>query len=90
MSILCESCTHYRVCMFPTMTPHLHGYCDELEYPFTLGIFKEALPLLPRLAPWQPQNQIEASPPPACGRNAFGPCSTESHHAPLGHRSANG
>lgn len=44
MSILCESCTHYRVCMFPTMTPHLHGYCDELEYPFTLGIFKEALP----------------------------------------------
>ncbi len=44
MSIMCQDCKNYRVALYPTLTPFIHGYCDELEYPFALAIFKEERP----------------------------------------------
>lgn len=41
MDVLCKSCKNFRVAYYPTMTPFIHGYCDELEYPFSVAVFKE-------------------------------------------------
>ncbi len=42
MDILCKSCKYFRPALAPHMIPHLHGYCDKLDYPFSKGIFKNA------------------------------------------------
>lgn len=38
---LCESCAHYEAAAFADITPHIHGYCFKLEWPFSLAIFKQ-------------------------------------------------
>lgn len=40
---LCETCAFYDAAAFPDITPHIHGYCTKLEWPFNIAIFKEAL-----------------------------------------------
>lgn len=38
---LCESCVYYEAAAFPDITPHIHGYCMKLEWPFNIAMFKE-------------------------------------------------
>ena len=38
---LCESCKHYEAAAFADITPHIHGYCFKLEWPFSIAIFIE-------------------------------------------------
>jgi len=37
---LCQTCAHYEEAAFADITPHIHGYCFKLEWPFSLAIFK--------------------------------------------------
>ena len=39
---LCQTCAHYEEAAFADITPHIHGYCFKLEWPFSLAIFREA------------------------------------------------
>ena len=40
--ILCEGCKNYKRTYDPQISQVLHGHCRAIEYPFLLGIFKEA------------------------------------------------
>jgi hypothetical protein len=40
--ILCEACKNYKRTFDPQISKVLHGHCRGIEYPFLLGIFKEA------------------------------------------------
>ncbi len=42
MDILCKSCKNFRPALAPQMIPHIYGYCDKLDYPFSKGIFQDA------------------------------------------------
>ncbi len=38
---ICQTCAHYEAAAFADITPHIHGYCFKLEWPFSLAIFIE-------------------------------------------------
>jgi hypothetical protein len=40
--ILCEDCKDFKRTYDPQTSKVLHGHCRAIEYPFLLGIFKEA------------------------------------------------
>jgi hypothetical protein len=42
--ILCEACRNYKRTYDPQISKVCHGHCRAIEYPFLLGIFKEARP----------------------------------------------
>ena len=42
--ILCEGCRNYKRTYDPQISKVLEGHCRAIEYPFLLGIFKEARP----------------------------------------------
>ena len=42
--ILCEDCRDFKYTYDPQISKVLYGHCRAIEYPFLLGIFKEARP----------------------------------------------
>ena len=42
--ILCEQCQDFKYTYDPQISKALYGHCRAIEYPFLLGIFKEARP----------------------------------------------
>jgi hypothetical protein len=42
--ILCEDCRDFKYTYDPQISRVLYGHCRAIEYPFLLGIFKEARP----------------------------------------------
>ena len=44
MAILCEGCQSLKYTYDPQISQVLFGHCRAIEYPFLLGIFKEARP----------------------------------------------
>ncbi len=42
MAILCEGCQSFKYTYDPQISKVLFGHCRAIEYPFLLGIFKEA------------------------------------------------
>jgi len=44
MAILCDDCKNYKPTYDPQISKACFGHCRAIEYPFLLGIFKEARP----------------------------------------------
>ena len=44
MAILCDDCRNFKATFDPQMKQACFGHCRAIEYPFLLGIFKEARP----------------------------------------------
>jgi len=42
MAILCEDCKSFKNTCDPQTSKVLFGHCRAVEYPFLLGVFKEA------------------------------------------------
>jgi hypothetical protein len=42
MAILCDDCKNFKYTFDPQMSKVLFGHCRAIEYPFLLGVFKEA------------------------------------------------
>ena len=43
MAILCDDCKNFKYTYDPQMS-RFYGHCRAIEYPFLLGVFKEARP----------------------------------------------
>jgi hypothetical protein len=43
--ILCEDCRDFKRTYDPQISKVCYGHCRAMEYPFLLGIFKEARPV---------------------------------------------
>jgi hypothetical protein len=44
MAILCDDCKSFKLSFDPQMSKVVFGHCRAIEYPFLLGVFKEARP----------------------------------------------
>ena len=44
MAILCDDCKSFKYTYDPQMSKACFGHCRAIEYPFLLGVFKEARP----------------------------------------------
>jgi hypothetical protein len=44
MAILCDDCRNFKATFDPQVKQVCFGHCRAIEYPFLLGIFKEAQP----------------------------------------------
>ena len=42
MAIVCEDCKSFKYTCDPQTSKVLFGHCRAIEYPFLLGVFKEA------------------------------------------------